>query len=139
MFFNSYPDTLYFVALVAVDDPDTLAVVAGVEAHRRRRAAGLRIISDDGELALLDTLLDDINLSEDLDDLDLPQLLSLTKEVAVTCAHFAGTMGQRPQEARGPLGIVAGSAPPNTRNWTTTGTLWSPGDRVNERDAALVQ
>ncbi|MEZ4608864.1 MAG: hypothetical protein R2838_01165 [Caldilineaceae bacterium] len=27
MFFNSYPDTLYFVALVAVDDPDTLAVL----------------------------------------------------------------------------------------------------------------
>ncbi|MEZ4555050.1 MAG: hypothetical protein R2854_01110 [Caldilineaceae bacterium] len=111
MFFNSYPDTLYFVALVAVDDPDTLAVVAGVEAHRRRRAAGLRIISDDGELALLDTLLDDINLSEDLDDLDLPQLFVFDEGSGSYLRPFCRNNGATP----------AGSARPAwNRGWKRT-------------------
>ena len=60
LFFNSYPDTLYFVALVAVDDPDSLAVLpvlARIVAAGPR--FGLRIVRDDGELALLDALLDD--------------------------------------------------------------------------------
>ncbi|MCB0159154.1 MAG: thioredoxin family protein [Caldilineaceae bacterium] len=95
LFFNSYPDTLYFVALVAVDDPDSLAVLpvlARIVAAGPR--FGLRIVRDDGELALLDALLDDINLSEDLDDLDLPQLFVFDEEW-----QLQEQWGPRPQEA----------------------------------------
>ncbi|MEZ4608865.1 MAG: hypothetical protein R2838_01170 [Caldilineaceae bacterium] len=73
---------------------------------------------DDGELALLDTLLDDINLSEDLDELDLPQLFVFDEEW-----QFLQEQWGKPAGSRVTFGVVAGGAPPNTRNWTTTRTL----------------
>lgn len=95
LFFNSYPDTLYFVLLVTVDDPDTLAVlpiVARIAASSPR--FGLRILRDDADLSLMNMLVDEVDFLEDLDDLDLPQLYVFDEEW-----QLQEQWGPRPQEA----------------------------------------
>lgn len=95
LFFNSYPDTLYLLMLVTVEDPDTLAVLPVVA--RIVDAAprlGLRIVRDDADLGLLNALVDDTDLLEDLEEMDLPQIFFFDEEW-----QLQDQWGPRPQAA----------------------------------------
>jgi hypothetical protein len=92
---NRYPDTLHFLVLLSIDDPDTVAVLpllALIAAASPR--IGLHILTDEDDLTLLDGLVDDLDLSSDLDDIDLPMLFILDEEWNVQ-----ETWGPRPEGA----------------------------------------
>ncbi len=94
-YFSSYPDTLYFIVLVSPDDPDTVAVlpilhmIATVSARIE-----MRILCDEDDLTRLDQLVDDLDLSGDLDELDLPLLVVLDETW-----NYQGRWGPRPTAA----------------------------------------
>lgn len=70
----TYRDSLAVVALVTPEDPDTIAVLpilARMVAASPRM--NLRIVTDDGDLALLDLLLADVDVAQALEEWDLPQ------------------------------------------------------------------
>mgnify|MGYP001816534352 CR=1 FL=1 len=96
---NRYPDTLHFLVLLSIDDPDTVAVLpllALIAAASPR--IGLHILTDEDDLTLLDGLVDDLDLSSDLDDIDLPMLFILDEEWNVQ-----ETWGPRPEGAEARL------------------------------------
>ncbi len=78
---TDYPDILHGIVLIAEDSPDTVIIVPLlqriVEASPR---VDLRIIRDDDDLFMLDELLDDVALTEDLNEIDLPLLLFFDEE-----------------------------------------------------------
>ncbi|MCB0045336.1 MAG: thioredoxin family protein [Caldilineaceae bacterium] len=90
-----YPDILRFLVLLSVDDPDTVAVlpllVRMAEASPR---INLQILTDDDDLTLLDGLLEEVDLSGNLDEIDLPLLCILDEEWALQ-----ETWGPRPEQA----------------------------------------
>lgn len=91
----SYPDTLYFIVLVSPDDPDTVAVLPILQtiADTSPRME-MRVLCDESELTRLDLLVDDLDLSGNLDDLDLPLLVVLDEEWA-----YQERWGPRPAAA----------------------------------------
>ncbi len=92
---SRYPDTLHFLVLLSIDDPDTVAVLpllALIVAASPR--IGLHILTDEDDLTLLDALADDLDLAGDLDDIDLPILFILDEEW-----NIQETWGPRPEEA----------------------------------------
>ena len=94
-YFAHYPDLTYFIVLVTPDDPDTVAIlpvlVAIAEASPRFE---LRIVCDESDLALLDALVDDLDLIDSLDELDLPLLIVLDEEWT-----YQARWGPRPASA----------------------------------------
>lgn len=94
-YFATFPDTLYFIALVSQDDPDTVAVlpILAVIAAASPRFE-LRVICDEDDLTRLDLLVDDIDLENELDDLDLPLLVVLDEEWT-----YQDSWGPRPAAA----------------------------------------
>lgn len=79
---STYPVWLYWVLLVSDDTPDTLMVLPIVQrlAELSPRI-DLRILSDEADLAALNTLVDEeIDLAEDLADIDLPRLFIFDEE-----------------------------------------------------------
>lgn len=94
-YFSSYPDTLYFIVLVSPDDPDTVAIlpilhmIAAVSPRIE-----MRILCDEDDLTRLDLLVDDLDLSGDLDELDLPLLVVLDE-----AWNYQDRWGPRPTAA----------------------------------------
>ncbi len=94
-YFVHYPDMTYFIALVTPDDPDTMAVLpilaAIADASPRFE---LRIVCDESDLTLLDVLVDDLDLTNGVDELDLPLLIVLDEEW-----NYQARWGPRPASA----------------------------------------
>ena len=94
-FLASYPDFVRCVALVTVEDPDTIAVLpVAAQMFETGRRLDLRILVDDSDLSLIDPLLDELNVLEELDDLDLPQFFFFDEDWQIQAQW-----GPRPQAA----------------------------------------
>ncbi len=81
LYIAEYPDVVHFAALVTPDDPDTIAVLpvlARIVSASSR--FDLRVIPDDSDLTLFDALVDDVDLVDQLDELDLPQVFVFDDE-----------------------------------------------------------
>ena len=94
-FFVSYPDTLYLIALVSADDPDTTAVLPILaQIAESSPRLDLSVVRDDEDLTLIDQLVNEIDVVASLDELDLPLLLVFDEEW-----QFQESWGPRPQAA----------------------------------------
>ena len=91
----SFPESMYILALVSEEDPDTLAVLPIiarlVEAGPR---LSLRILSDDDDLAPLGTLAPELDLATLLEEWDLPQFLCFDEDW-----YLQAQWGPRPNAA----------------------------------------
>jgi len=91
----SFPESMYILALVSEEDPDTLAVLPIIA---RLAEAGprlsLRILNDDGDLAPLGTLAPELDLGTLLEEWDLPQFLCFDEDW-----YLQAQWGPRPNAA----------------------------------------
>lgn len=78
---NAFPEAINILAIIAEEDPDTVAVLPVVA---RLVDAGprlqLRVLSDEGDLTPLSVLAPDLDLATLLDEWDLPQFLLFDEE-----------------------------------------------------------
>ncbi|GIV76328.1 thioredoxin family protein [Litorilinea aerophila] len=94
-FFNAYPDVLHWIALVSEDTPDTAIVLPiWMRLAQCSPRIDLRIWRDTDDLSLLAPLVDDLDLTEDLADVELPLLLLFDEEW-----QYQDRWGPHPQAA----------------------------------------
>lgn len=96
---NCFSDTVYILALVTEEDPDTVAVTPALArlvngSHRLQ----LRILRDDEDLTPLSILVPELDLNTLLDEWDLPQFLFFDEDW-----ELQGQWGPRPAAAESQL------------------------------------
>lgn len=94
-FFISYPDMLNFALLVSEDAPETAIILPlWMRIAQLSPQFSLRIFRDTDNLNLLNQLMDDLDLSEDLVELELPLCLLFDEEW-----NYQTQWGPHPQAA----------------------------------------
>lgn len=90
-----YPDVLHLVLIVSEDSPDTIAIAPVIQrlVDASTRLA-LYIWRDEDDLTALDARVEDLDLSDDSDDFDVPLLLVFDEE-----GEFQTQWGPRPAAA----------------------------------------
>ena len=94
-FFVSYPDVLNFIVLVNEESPDTwvvLPILARIARSSPRFT--MRLLRDSDNLAQVAALVDELDLTTNLAEIDLPLLLIFDEDW-----NFQGQWGPHPQEA----------------------------------------
>lgn len=95
LYLAQYPDVLHLVLIVSEDSPDTIAIAPVIQrlVDASPRLA-LYIWRDEDDLAALDARVEDVDLSDDSDDFDVPLLLVFDEE-----GEFQTQWGPRPTAA----------------------------------------